>query len=121
MLKGTKEKTVVLRAVMSEEDMELYLLKHGCDLGDGICQTGQEHLYNADSTQVVEMAMKIGYTADMNEQGKNVFTNHKMMGTTKKCKRCDSQLEVETELDYPYYCTECDENLYGFETAPLSI
>lgn len=31
------------------------------------------------------------------------------------CKRCGHTVEVERELDYPYYCPDCDENKYNFE------
>lgn len=33
-----------------------------------------------------------------------------------KCPKCNTQLQQEQELDYPYYCAECDENYYDFET-----
>ena len=32
------------------------------------------------------------------------------------CNRCNNKVEIETELDYPYYCPNCDENMYEFET-----
>ncbi len=32
------------------------------------------------------------------------------------CNRCNTEVERETKLDYPYYCPQCDENLYSFET-----
>jgi len=32
------------------------------------------------------------------------------------CPKCDSKLEVEKEIDYPYVCKGCDENFYEFET-----
>ena len=31
------------------------------------------------------------------------------------CNRCGTQVQKELELDYPYYCPECDENMYRFE------
>lgn len=32
--------------------------------------------------------------------------------------RCGSLVEIEKEIEeYPYYCPECDENLYSFEIA----
>lgn len=31
-----------------------------------------------------------------------------------KC-RCGAFVEAERELDYTYYCPECDENMYEFE------
>ena len=34
----------------------------------------------------------------------------------KKCNRCNTKVEIEKDLDYPYYCPECDENMYDFET-----
>jgi len=36
--------------------------------------------------------------------------------TMKVCRRCNTEVEVEKELDYPYYCPECDENVYEVET-----
>ena len=34
------------------------------------------------------------------------------------CKRCGGHNVVkEDELDYPYYCIECDENMYSFEVS----
>ena len=120
MLKGLKDKVFYLRAVMTENEMELYLLKNGYDLGEGVCEKGQEHLYIADSTQVVEHAIELGYEAKMNEHDENVFTNQNMMDSTKACKKCKAQLEIEKELDYPYYCTSCDENFYEIETESLN-
>lgn len=35
------------------------------------------------------------------------------------CNRCNTEVEKETELDYPYYCPQCDENLYSFETQDV--
>ncbi len=32
------------------------------------------------------------------------------------CNRCGTELIKETELDYPYYCPNCDENMYSFES-----
>lgn len=120
MIKGFKDKLILLRAVMTEDEMELYLLKNGYDLGEGICKKGQEHLYIADSTEVVEFAMALGYEAKMNEEEENVFTNHKMVNSTKKCKKCNAQVEIEKEIDYPYYCVSCEENFYEFETNELN-
>jgi hypothetical protein len=34
----------------------------------------------------------------------------------KICFRCCNTLEKEKELDYSYYCSNCDENFYEFET-----
>lgn len=37
------------------------------------------------------------------------------------CSRCHCEVEEEKdselEKEYPYYCPECDENLYSFETT----
>ncbi len=33
------------------------------------------------------------------------------------CLRCGNKVEVEPVLDYPYYCPECDENMYSFEVT----
>lgn len=38
------------------------------------------------------------------------------MKTRRFCNRCNTEVERETKLDYPYYCPQCDENLYSFET-----
>lgn len=33
------------------------------------------------------------------------------------CKRCSTKVERESQVkDYLYYCPNCDENLYEFET-----
>ena len=32
------------------------------------------------------------------------------------CKKCGARVERENELDYPFYCPRCDENVYAFET-----
>jgi len=39
------------------------------------------------------------------------------MDTKKYCNRCKTEVEKEVEpsIDYPYYCPECDENMYEFE------
>ena len=34
----------------------------------------------------------------------------------RKCKRCKSILELERNLDYPYFCPNCDENMFSFES-----
>lgn len=33
-----------------------------------------------------------------------------------RCRRCGHVVLEERELDYPYVCLFCDENMYGFET-----
>lgn len=35
-----------------------------------------------------------------------------------QCSRCGCVVveEWEGDIDYPYYCPDCDENMYGFET-----
>ena len=36
------------------------------------------------------------------------------------CNKCGSVAEVEQEIkEYPYYCPECDENLYSFEISTI--
>jgi len=35
-----------------------------------------------------------------------------------KCGRCGTVVEEETELDYPYVCQECDENMFSIECVP---
>jgi len=40
------------------------------------------------------------------------------MRTHRFCDHCNTEVERETKLDYPYYCPRCDENLYSFETHP---
>lgn len=32
------------------------------------------------------------------------------------CNRCGCKVDRETELDYPWYCPNCDENLFNVET-----
>ncbi len=34
------------------------------------------------------------------------------------CNKCRSEVREEKELDYPYYCKNCDENMYSFEVTP---
>ena len=31
------------------------------------------------------------------------------------CFKCDSKLAKEKELDYPFFCEECEENMFAFE------
>ena len=42
----------------------------------------------------------------------------------KICKRCGfpvvEETEVEIKKEYPYFCTSCDENMYGFETEEVT-
>ena len=38
------------------------------------------------------------------------------MNKKRLCNKCNSKVEIEKELDYPYYCPNCDENMYEFET-----
>lgn len=37
--------------------------------------------------------------------------------TVLACKKCNTEVqpELNPDIDYPYYCKECDENLYFFE------
>lgn len=38
--------------------------------------------------------------------------------TDRVCRVCGCRVKRETVLDYPYYCPNCDENRYRFETDP---
>lgn len=46
-----------------------------------------------------------------------------MIQTNKVCRRCHGLVLIEEtpELkeEYPYFCPECDENLYEFETLDM--
>lgn len=35
------------------------------------------------------------------------------------CGRCGTEVKEEIckDIDYPYYCPDCDENMYEFETV----
>lgn len=39
------------------------------------------------------------------------------------CKHCGAKVEEETDSElkkeYPYYCPECDENLFSFECEEI--
>jgi len=43
----------------------------------------------------------------------------KKIKTNKYCKRCGSMVEIEKckDIHYPYYCPNCDENMYSFEVT----
>ena len=52
-------------------------------------------------------------------------TNYNIIETKKKnkkidrfCKRCNHRVveEIHKEIDYPYFCPHCYENMYNFET-----
>jgi hypothetical protein len=73
MLKGLKEQTFELNDFMLEPEMELYLLKNGYDLGNGVCEPGKEHIYPVDSTLVSEYAIHLGYEVETNVYGINEF------------------------------------------------
>lgn len=36
--------------------------------------------------------------------------------THRYCHRCGTEVLYEHNLDYPYYCPTCDENMFHFET-----
>lgn len=36
------------------------------------------------------------------------------------CLRCDCKLENEKGLDYPFFCPDCDENMFSFEARKVS-
>lgn len=46
-----------------------------------------------------------------------VASERSKKATKFKCNRCDSWVKKETnpEIDCPYYCPSCDENMYSFE------
>lgn len=73
MKKGLKEQDIKLKTQMTEDEMEIYLLKNGFDLGEGVCEPGKEHLYLIDSTLVVEHAIDLGYQVSMLSSEVNSF------------------------------------------------
>ena len=42
------------------------------------------------------------------------------MRTHRFCKHCGTQVRKETNLDYPFYCPRCNENMYRSETLSKS-
>lgn len=40
-----------------------------------------------------------------------------MIESKTRCNKCNSEVQEEKELDYEYYCPECFENMYEFETT----
>jgi predicted RNA-binding Zn-ribbon protein involved in translation (DUF1610 family) len=46
-----------------------------------------------------------------------------MVWVDRVCRRCGTQVVREDDTDlkniYPYYCPECDENMFEFETIPM--
>ena len=50
----------------------------------------------------------------MRSENNEEYTGYK---TNKKCKRCGEYVykEIHEEIDYPYVCLYCDENMYEFE------
>ena len=36
--------------------------------------------------------------------------------THRYCNRCDTEVIYERKLNYPFYCPNCDENMFHFET-----
>ena len=48
-------------------------------------------------------------------------TNDKIYGLVRRCGRCGGVVRREKNLDYPYYCPNCDENLYNFEVKERSV
>lgn len=51
---------------------------------------------------------------------KNIISilSHFITKEIRVCKRCNSQVEEEKVIEeYPYYCPNCDENMYEFETT----
>jgi len=36
--------------------------------------------------------------------------------THRYCTKCNHEVQYERVLDYPFYCPQCDENMYNFET-----
>ena len=47
------------------------------------------------------------------------------MKVKRYCFRCGCQVKKETDKDlrkeYPYYCPNCDENMYTFETYKKEV
>ena len=44
------------------------------------------------------------------------------MSKIRICNRCGHEVEVENhkDIDYPYYCPNCDENMYEIETSIIN-
>ncbi len=36
--------------------------------------------------------------------------------TYRYCNRCGKMVQYERVLEYPFYCANCNENMYNFET-----
>ena len=44
------------------------------------------------------------------------MTKIKYLFTKKYCCRCGGKVKIEWFIkDYPFYCPDCDENMYSFE------
>ncbi|SHJ57151.1 hypothetical protein SAMN02745136_00418 [Anaerocolumna jejuensis DSM 15929] len=74
-------------------------------------------LTDAETEEYEEAIMKIENDYDRfrhyNNFDASVLVNH----TNRFCFRCGCELAFENELDYPYVCVECDENMFSFESC----
>jgi len=51
------------------------------------------------------------------ERGLCVHPDIRECLSVKRCNRCNTPVEQELGIEeYPYYCPECDENMYEFES-----
>jgi len=51
------------------------------------------------------------------------YTKGRRLNVKIVCKRCGAKVKEETDSElkkeYPYYCPECDENLFSFECEEI--
>lgn len=65
----------------------------------------------------LDTANHISYNVRVNKERMTEMENTETNNSEERfCNRCGCKIEVEKELDYPFYCPNCDENMFKFET-----
>ena len=89
---------------------------------ENLCEKAKEHEELKQLAEAVDKWLHSSYNPlALEEELREDNQQYQKHMTKNKCRKCGNFVceEINKEIDYPYYCPNCDENMYSFEVEEV--